>query len=165
MSGTDRPTDLVPGLAVPCPDCPPAPGATSPSVSAATENSRFASELLSAQGCPARGFRAPAASRCLVRRGLLGTTNFSRWMSRSDLAVGAGREPLHPLGGKDRAVETGISGRCWLRLSLGAFKTRAAAVYSWRPHSTAAVGLGQVAYRAGGRSALCHCRARGWRGR
>lgn len=29
-------------------------------------------------------------------------------------------------------METGISGRCWLRLSLGVFKTRAAAVCSQR---------------------------------
>lgn len=135
--------------------------------SAAAGNSRFASEPLSAQRCPARGFRAPPASRCLVRRGLSGTTNFSRWMSRSDLAVGpggSGARASPPARGKDRAAETGISGRCWLRLSLGVFKTRAAAaVYSRRRHSTAAVGLGQVANRAGGRSALCHSRAGGWR--
>lgn len=58
-------------------------------------------------------------------------------------------------------METGISGRCWVRLSLSVMETRAAAVYSQGLHSS--VGLGQVGSRAGGRSALCYSRAWGWR--
>lgn len=52
-------------------------------------------------------------------------------MSRSDLVAGLGRirARVSPYTqGKERAVETGISGRCWLRLSFGVFETRAAAI-------------------------------------
>lgn len=62
---------------------------------------------------------------------LLEMMDFSRRMSRSDLAAGLGgsRARASPCTqGKDRAVETGISGCCWLRLSLGVFETRAAAI-------------------------------------
>lgn len=62
---------------------------------------------------------------------LLGMMDFSCWMSRSDLVAGLGkiRARVSPYTqGKERAVETGISGRCWLRLSFGVFETRAAAI-------------------------------------
>lgn len=52
-------------------------------------------------------------------------------MSRSDLVAGLGVSRARASSctqGKERAVETGISGCFWLRLSLGVFETRAAAI-------------------------------------
>lgn len=128
---------------------------------ALTRETRFASEMLSAQRCPDRGFQALPLNGCLVRRGPLGTAVSHVWVSRSDLVAELGRSGARAFPhatGKDRAEESGSL------VAAGCFSRSVAAVlYSRRRHSTAAVGLGQVGNTAGGRSALCHGRAWGWR--
>lgn len=158
MAAADPWTDLVPGPATPCPGCPPAPGAATPRATLALDHRRCrhsSAPLMTVGHCQRFG------TVDFSRRDLLGMMDFSRWMSRSDLVaeLGGSRATASPCAqGKERAVETGISGRCWLRLSLEVFETRAAAIPGDRT-----LGLGQVAHSAGGRSALCHSPAGSWR--
>lgn len=102
LLAADPPADLAPGLANPCPDRSPSPGGHLAGCEPASR--ALPGETLALrQSCSRHnGASLAAFGRCQRgRRGLLGSTNFSRrTLTPCWGRAGAGREPLHALGGR-----------------------------------------------------------------